>query len=350
MKDYVNALIRLLEAGESVAQATILSHMGSTPRTAGTKMAVTHDGAIVGSVGGGRVEAEVIKDALEVIESGRCRVRRFDLTGKPGEGGLDIICGGRLEILIEPLPAEQAAIEVFQALHDLMERGETPLLVTDLGHAGKDIAATRHAVINRDKTVTGQFPHPPGWIGQLLAKAGSSRGASIVTIDNRRFLAEPAGIRDTVYLFGAGHVGRELADLTRRVDFRTVVIDDRFDFANRNRFPRVDRVVVPESFAQGFDDIAADSDSYVVIVTRGHSHDKNVLARALKTDVGYIGMIGSRRKRDTIYKALMEEGFNRADLERVHCPIGLDIGAETPREIAVSIIAQLIDARAKKAG
>lgn len=350
MKEYVKKLALLLKAGETVAQATILSHKGSTPRAAGSKMAVTQNGTIVGTVGGGKVEAEVIKEAAEVIQSDRCRVRRFDLTGAPGEGGLDIICGGRLEILIEPLAADRATIEVFQQLNDLMEKGETPLLLTDLGDADKEITTTRHAVVNPDHTVYGQFPHPPGWLERLLEQCGNRRFASVLTIGNRRFLAEPVSLPDTVYIFGAGHVARELAELTHGVGFRTVVIDDRVDFANINRFPQADRVVVPQSFARALEDIATDRDSYLVIVTRAHSHDKEVLAQALKTDAGYIGMIGSRRKRDTIYKALLQERFNQADLERVHCPIGLEIGADTPREIAVSIIAQLIDFRARKAG
>jgi len=131
------------------------------------------------------------------------------------------------------------------------------------------------------------------------------------------------------------------------VEFRTVVLDDRAEFANRKRFAETDEVIVLENFDNAFGGVVIDPDAYIVIVTRGHSHDKTVLAQALKTDAGYIGMIGSRTKRDTIYRALKQEGFTQTDIDRVHSPIGMDIGAETPEEIAISIVAELVRVRAK---
>jgi xanthine dehydrogenase accessory factor len=134
------------------------------------------------------------------------------------------------------------------------------------------------------------------------------------------------------------------------VDFRTVVIDDRAEYANAERFARADRINVVPSFHQAFDGLDIDRDSFLVILTRGHLHDKTVLEQALKTDAGYIGMIGSRRKRDLIYRELLDKGFTSEDLGRVHAPIGLAIDAETPEEIAVSIVAELIQVRAGMAG
>jgi xanthine dehydrogenase accessory factor len=125
-----------------------------------------------------------------------------------------------------------------------------------------------------------------------------------------------------------------------------VVLDDRPEFASSERFPRAEQIKVIPSFPQAFEGLEIDRDGYVVIVTRGHLHDKTVLEQALKTDAGYIGMIGSRRKRDLIYRELLTKGFSQAELGRVHAPIGLAIGAETPEEIAVSIVAELIQVRA----
>jgi xanthine dehydrogenase accessory factor len=127
--------------------------------------------------------------------------------------------------------------------------------------------------------------------------------------------------------------------------FRVEVLDDRAEFARSDRFPEASGVHVLPSFYQAMTGFPIDSAAHIVIVTRGHLHDKTVLAQALKTPADYIGMIGSRRKRDTIYKELRKEGFSDADLARVHCPIGLDIGAETPEEIAVSIVAEMISVR-----
>ena len=163
--------------------------------------------------------------------------------------------------------------------------------------------------------------------------------------ENQRFFIEPTFVPGTVFLFGAGHVSQQVAEVAALVKFRTVVLDDREEFANPQRFPKADQIIVLLSFEQAFAGLEIDSDSYVVIVTRGHLHDKTVLEQALRTKAGYIGMIGSRRKRDMLYQTLLSEGFTQEDIDRVHCPIGLNIGGETPEEIAVSIVAELIKAR-----
>jgi len=156
--------------------------------------------------------------------------------------------------------------------------------------------------------------------------------------------AEPIQAADVLYVFGAGHISTFLSVLAKLVGFGVVVIDDREEFANKQRFPDADEIMVlpiPQSFGR----IAITPSSYIAIVTRGHIHDHAVLKEALKHQPAYIGMIGSRRKREMIYHAMIREGTPKEDLQRVHSPIGLDIGAETPEEIAVSIVAELIQER-----
>ena len=154
--------------------------------------------------------------------------------------------------------------------------------------------------------------------------------------------------RGTVYIFGAGHVGVCVAHLAAYVGFTVVVIDDRSEFANAERVPEAAEIVVVDSFADEFSSLSLDSDSYVVIVTRGHAHDRTVLVQALRSQAGYVGMIGSRRKTHVIFQALLKEGFAREDLSRVHAPIGLPIGGETPEEIGVSIVAEMVSVRNRK--
>jgi xanthine dehydrogenase accessory factor len=150
--------------------------------------------------------------------------------------------------------------------------------------------------------------------------------------------------RPTVYLFGGGHVGLALARLVPTVGMRLVVIDDRPEFCSRERFPMAaERHVRP--FASAFDGLPIDELSYVVVMTRGHRWDREVVAQALRTRAGYIGMIGSRRKIALIWESLGEEGFTEADLARVRAPIGLDIGGDAPGEIAISVMAELIQVR-----
>lgn len=145
----------------------------------------------------------------------------------------------------------------------------------------------------------------------------------------------------TAYLFGAGHVSRKVATLAEMAIVRVVVLDDRAKFANRERFPASAEVVVLDSFDRCFSGLEIDNDSYVVIVTRDHLHDGTVLAQSLGTKARYIGMMGSRRKRDELFKAFVKDGFGEEEPKRIHCPIGLEIKAETQVEIAFSIVSQL---------
>jgi xanthine dehydrogenase accessory factor len=174
---------------------------------------------------------------------------------------------------------------------------------------------------------------------------GFPRESLITTAGKNRFYIEPLSSYGTVYIFGAGHVSQKLAVLTGMVGFRTVVLDDRVDFANEQRFPTTDSVIVIKDNQKAFQELVIDKESYLVIVTRGHLHDKVILQQALMTDAVYIGMIGSKRKREEIYRALEVEGVQHELLEKVYSPIGLPIGAESPEEIAVSITAELIQAR-----
>lgn len=147
-----------------------------------------------------------------------------------------------------------------------------------------------------------------------------------------------------VYLFGGGHISLHLVPLVKMVGFDLTLIDDRRKFASPERFPQADEIHVMD-FRNLSGEIKFEPESYVVIVTRGHLYDKQVLSQVLKNETAYVGMIGSRRKRELIYRELEKEGFARSRLARVHSPIGLDIGAETPEEIAVSIVAEMISIR-----
>src|SRR5665648_26864 len=149
------------------------------------------------------------------------------------------------------------------------------------------------------------------------------------------------------FIYGAGHIGKEIAEILKYVGFATVVLDDRPEFANKSRFPDADEIIVMSDFNQAFSEISTGPDSYIIIVTRGHSADYDVLKQALLQENEYIGMIGSRKKISVVYEQLFTDGFSKEDLKKVHSPIGLKIGAETPEEIAISIAAEMIKIRAE---
>jgi xanthine dehydrogenase accessory factor len=252
--DLYEEIVKLRREGRRGAVATIVNVRGSIPSFKTAKMLVRDDGSIVGTIGGGCVEAEVWQAAREVMESEKPRTMTFDLNQDP-KYDTGLVCGGTLEIFVEPVlpPAE-------------------------------------------------------------------------------------------LYIFGAGHVAASLYRVARIAGFDVTVVDDRAAYANRERFPEAQEVVA-EDFEKAMERLAPSESSYIVIVTRGHRDDMRVLRWAVGTPARYIGMIGSKRKTITIFKELQKEGLAPELFDRVHAPVGLDIGAVTPEEIAVAITAELIAKR-----
>ena len=338
---------RLLDEGRAFVLATIVSRHGSTPRTVGTRMIVTADGRIRGTIGGGLVEAKVIEAAGGVLRSKRPQVMPFDLT-RSEVAAMDMICGGRLEVLLECVAPGDPADRVLRGWRDVIGRREACHVVTVIRFSGAAVADTDHLLIQDRRVVVGGRSLPDEALESILDACGGAVGLRSVALGGDLAVVEAAAPGETVYLFGAGHVADPTSRLAVFAGFRVVVVDDRPEFANHERFPDAEEVRVVADFGVALNGCRHDPDAFVVILTRGHLHDKTVLAQALRTDAGFIGMIGSRRKRDQIYAALRQEGFTEADLQRVSSPIGLPIGAETPEEIAFSIVAELIQVRARR--
>lgn len=334
-----------LDAGEAVVVATIVDHSGSTPRTSGSRMVVRSGGRIAGTIGGGRLEAEVMKDAAAMLGAEGARVRSFRLDAGDVVDTMDMICGGRVTVLLESLPPGDPGRDVFDAVRDRSRKGPRSLLVTRL-EDGPGVRPVGRCLIDEEGESRGDAFLPPGRAREIWRRWDGRRSAAALEMDGAALYLFPVLGAETVFLFGAGHVSREVSRLCPPVGFRTVVVDDRPEFANVERFRGAGDIRVVNDFSAAFDGLAVDGDGYVAILTRGHRHDQTVLSQALRTRAGYIGMIGSRRKRDSVYDALVKEGFSLRDLDRVHCPIGIEIHAETPEEIAVSIVAELIAHRA----
>lgn len=347
MLKQLQAACHILEAGEDLVQATIIKHAGSTPRSVGSKMYIRRDGSSIGSIGGGLVEFEMQKIAREIFITGKARIETVDLSGKDAATTDQMICGGQLEFLLEYLSADADSCGELRGLVTSLQSGGKGYLIKLLDTKSGTTARMEYCLAKKDKVVLGEFSGPVSWLPQLAGKSAEKKSAVIATLEGRRFFIEPTFLPGSVYLFGAGHVSRPVAELAALVDFQTVVLDDREEFANRVRFPKADRIVVVPSYDNLFAGLEIGKDSYLVIVTRGHLHDKTVLEQALRTDAGYIGMIGSRRKQHLVYEELLGKGFSEDDLQRVYNPIGLNICAETPEEIAVSIVAELIKVRSQ---
>lgn len=344
MRELLDEAQALLARREAFVLATLVARRGSAPRAAGARMIVRRDGSIAGTVGGGLLEATAVREAADVVAAKRSRVTAVDLDGQ-SVAGATMICGGATSLLLAYVPpGDDRLAVVLGALRSAVDDGRSARLCTFFSAAPGETAVA-YCLLPEGAAPVGDVPLSPE---ELRALAGESmRHGPVELPDGRTVTVEVVTPPVTVLVCGAGHVGRALAPAAAAAGFDVVVLDDRAEFATAGRFPTAGRVRVLESFDAAFADVPVTARSYVVIVTRGHAHDYSVLRQALRSPAGYIGLMGSSAKRAKIFAALREDGFTRFDLSRIHAPIGLAIGAETPEELAVSITAELIKVRAE---
>ena len=324
MREFFRTMVHRLEAGEPVILVSLLSSSGSTPRGAGAMMACFPGGS-AGTIGGGNVEFTAQNLAKELLASRENALRSYRFT--PGDAAsLGMVCGGDVTVHFQYLdPADTAAAAAIRRLVELSGGGQGLWLLRRL--AGERVTEMR-------ALAEGEAPELADYL-----KDGTVFRDGILTI--------PVSRPGTVWLFGGGHVSQALAAVLGPLDFRVAVYDDRPEFTGEDRFPlAVRRVAAP--FGELRQHVPLGPDDYLVIMTRGHQADFEVLRQTLRAPVRYLGCIGSRRKLALCKDRLLDEGFTEAEYARVHAPIGLAIGAETPEEIAVSIAAELIAVRAGK--
>ncbi len=333
-----------LQQGEEMVVLTLISRQGSAPRLPGSRMILTASGRQTGTIGGGSVEARALHLAREVLQDQVNRILHCSLDAcLAAEAGM--VCGGSVDILLERLPGDDYHIGLLNRIKEYQDQARSFYLLTPLPQSGH--AVEPKFCLEADGRLIGSsaLQHQE----ELMDAVTNIKNTQVIDLEGKSFLVEPCWPGETLYLFGAGHIGREICPLAAHLGFQVVVLDDRAEFLNRECFPAAHQIRVMESFRDGFQELVIDTNSMILIVTRGHLHDKTVLAQALQTEAFYIGMIGSIHKRDSIYEDLLARGVcTFADLERVNCPVGFKINAETPAEIAISIAAQLIQARAMK--
>ncbi len=349
MREILTELLTALDAGQSCVLCSLVETRGSTPQKAGASMLVFPDGSQRGTLGGGCVEAEVKQRALRGADPGRPEVLTFHLDDNYGwDDGL--ICGGRMSILAQPLGPGAARggspdgdpHHYFRTFQSLVEGGsgctEAVALASGSGvvagarflfDGDGRLAAALHAASVPDELLTHLVPV------QQRPRPSHQRG----------FAYLPVLPRITLLIVGGGHVGHAVGRLAAEADFEVWVLDDREQYANRERFPQARRILVGDigrSLAELCANRQISPSTYAIIVTRGHNHDEEALYHLATTPAGYVGMIGSKRKIRLIFDDLIATGISEEALARVHAPLGLDIGSQTVTEIAISIVAELI--------
>lgn len=347
MQNIFFEIVRLMEAGQRFVVATIIRQTGSAPRQTGTRCLVMENGDIVGTIGGGRLEFDVITKAEEVFRSGESALLQLRLAGQD-VAQTEMICGGSVDVYLEPVvPGQTWATHLYAEIAAALQDQQTGVLLTRINDGISAEDPSGRLFIRADGMYGGDAD-PWATLPGLPQRFLELNHPQLFDADFTQpvVYAEPIRPDDLLYIFGAGHVSTSLAPLAQAAGFAVRVVDDRAEFANRERFPDIDGVLVIP-FEEAFDRMRITPRTYIVIVTRGHAFDLQVLRAALRTQAVYIGMIGSRKKRDLIYDTLYKEGISRERLEEVHSPIGLPIGAQTPEQIAVSIAAELIQVRSQ---
>ncbi|HZT81435.1 MAG TPA: XdhC family protein [Gemmataceae bacterium] len=379
MRDLLADLTAVLDQGRDCVYCCLVETRGSTPQKAGAAMLVFPDGGQRGTLGGGCVEAEVKRRALATLHSGGGPdVLTFHLDDDYGwDDGL--ICGGRMAVLADPFLADRRrrVADYYRRFHRLAEAGGgcTEAVVIDSGPTGLP-PASRY-LFDADGRLAAQLADapPPAELTRHLPPADARPRPAV----HRGVAFLPLPRRVTLLIVGGGHVGMAVAKLASEVDFDVWVLDDRERFANPERFPTARRLFVGDIGTTLKELVRRDIDrsTFCIIVTRGHAHDEEALYHLapltlpapppageglslspapppagegrVRGPVGYVGMIGSKRKIKLIYEDLIARGVSEEALARVHAPLGFDIGSQTVPEIAVSIVAELISCRNKGA-
>lgn len=346
MKDLWNLLTRCIEDGEPVVTAKVIRQKGSAPRGSGTWLLMRRDGDVAGTVGGGVMEARVLESALELFATRQSCVMHISMT-QTELGTTSMICGGKVDILLDYWEPDDDLKAWCRELAACLGNRTRARYVIDLKMESGTACRTTHLlVLDEGRILSGGSDQPLQEV-EIRKSVLAARKPSLILTDRGELWVEPLQASSRLLLMGAGHVGKAAAILGDMTGFETVVFDDRPDLLRRELYAESIGLRRIDDFTTCLDDVQIDDGTFIVIVTRGHLYDRDVLAQALRTDAAYIGMIGSRKKRDTIYKSLLASGFSEVDLKRVYSPIGIDIRAETPEELAVSIVGELIRVRAE---
>lgn len=334
MKEIFDVLIKVCRAGRPAALAVVAAVSGSSPQAPGAAAVFTSEGLQAGTLGGGVLEAEAEKRAREALVKHEARLLVMDLQADL-DSRVEAACGGKVTIVIDG--QAETDLAVFEAMAEAAEKRESGVLVCRIlpgsrlslswrwtDQPGKSGEASEEEIKQALRTGKPAWErYPGGWI-----------------------LALPFFPRCRLVIAGAGHVGRALSHLGHWLNFEVTVIDDRAEFARRERLSDVDRII-QDDIPAALQKFPIGADTFVVIVTRGHAQDAEALRACIGRDAAYLGMMGSARKVELMRRSFLEQGWATAeDWERIHTPIGLRIGSRTVNEIAVSIAAQLVRERA----
>jgi xanthine dehydrogenase accessory factor len=346
MEPVFREAVEQLSANRPIVIASVVRTSGSTPQKPGAKLLVREDGSAVGTLGGGCVEGDIWFAAKTLMrEGGPAQVRDYylneDLAAQDG-----LVCGGTMYFLIDPVyPGDEQYLPMTRNIVSAYEGGQ-PVAMASLTAAprGSDLTVGAKLLIHENGRSTGSLGDSD------LDDEARKRARKLLAMGKAEYVAMPSGAEffleayttpPRLVIAGGGHVGRSLATVAKFAGFKVAVIDDRPEFSSRERFPDVDEVVT-QDFVMALQSMPINPNTFIVIATRGHRYDDVALEAAARTRASYVALLGSRRKTILIYESLAEKGVPMERIREIRGPSGLDIGARTPEEIAVSLVAEML--------
>ncbi|MDP6667501.1 MAG: XdhC family protein [Dehalococcoidia bacterium] len=340
-----------IAAGNGMVIATVVRTSGSTPQKPGAKLLVRADGSGVGTLGGGCVEGDIWFAASQLLKrGGPAEMRDYemneDLAAADG-----LVCGGTMYFLLDPIREQNEKPGIGDFNDELIAAydGGAPVAVASLMKVPENsgLVVGSKLLIRENSSTSGSLgdesldARAVGETGKLMAMG---KNDYIVTESGAEFFIEAYTTPPTLVLAGGGHVSKAISRIAETLGFRIFVIDDREEFSNPDRFPEAEETVVAD-YGSAFEKLPIGTNSFVVIATRGHRYDASATAAAMRTPASYVGLLGSRRKTILIFEELFAQGFTMEQVQSVRSPIGLNISARTPEEIALSIMAEVVGFR-----
>ena len=344
MQDVFHEAVDLLEKDEQLVMATVIRTKGSTPQKPGAKLLVRSDGTGVGTLGGGCVEGDIWYAASQLMRrGGDAQYREYELNEDlAAEDGL--VCGGTMFFLIDPVYRPEQYLDFAKEIDDAYEGGPSVALASLIKTANGRGSIGSKLFIREDGSTEGS-------LGDLrLDRDAVKRARSLMAMGRNEYVITDEGVEYFIEAYttppqlvicGGGHVSRALASHAKPLGFRLFITDDREEFASPQRFPEAD-MVVAEKPEDALRELPINANTFIVVATRGHRFDNVALAAAADTSARYVGLMGSKRKTILIYEDLVRMGISEERLREIRSPIGLDIHARTPEEIAISIIGEIL--------
>lgn len=340
MIDIFPQLKEWTKAGKKFALATVVDTWRSAPRTVGSAMAISEDMEIIGSVSGGCVEGAVVKEALKIIEHGQPQLLKFGVSNEDA-WTVGLSCGGKIKVFVERFlsandhPQEQA---IWQHLQNALDNNQASVLISDMRGT-----QSRHLWVDAQNQVTGDWGNEE--ILALAQKARRNHQSEIVELEQHQVFVQDFPQKNRMIIIGSAHISLDLIDLANTFNFETIVIDPRRIFTEETRYlskPTALHQTWPEEVLP---DLPLDKDTYAVLLTHDPKIDDQALHILLKSEVAYIGALGSKKTHQKRSQRLLEAGFKEEEIAQIYAPVGVSIQAKTPQEIALSVLAQVIQVK-----